>query len=56
MHRTLDGQNVMITAKGIKQLQPMGRSLMPEGLLEGLTEQYLRDFFDYLRTSQPISK
>jgi lysophospholipase L1-like esterase len=34
----------------------MGRSLMPEGLLEGLTEQQLRDFFAYLRISQPISK
>jgi hypothetical protein len=29
---------------------------MPEGLLEGLTEQQLRDFFAYLRISQPISK
>ena len=54
--RGLDGQDVTITAKEIKQLQPMGRSLMPEGLLEGLTEQHLRDFFAYLRISQPISK
>jgi putative heme-binding domain-containing protein len=54
--RGLDGQDVTITAKEIKQVQPMGRSLMPEGLLEGLTEQHLRDFFAYLRISQPISK
>lgn len=54
--RGLDGQDVTITAKEIKEVQPMGRSLMPEGLLEGLTEQNLRDFFAYLRISQPISK
>ena len=54
--RGLDGQDVTISAKEIKEVRPMGRSLMPEGLLEGLTEQQLRDFFAYLRISQPISK
>jgi len=54
--RALDGQDVTISAKEIKEVRPMGRSLMPEGLLEGLTEQQLRDFFAYLRISQPISK
>ncbi|MSU53863.1 MAG: dehydrogenase, partial [Opitutaceae bacterium] len=54
--RGLDGQDTTIAAKEIKQVQPMGRSLMPEGLLEGLTAQQLRDFFAYLRISQPISK
>jgi len=54
--RALDGQDVTIAAQDIKQVQPMGRSLMPEGMLEGLTEQQLRDFFAYLRISQPISK
>jgi hypothetical protein len=34
----------------------MGQSLMPPGLLEGLTDQQLRDFFAYLRISQPISR
>jgi len=33
---------------------PMGRSLMPAGLLAGLTEKQLQDFFAYLRISQPI--
>lgn len=54
--RGLDGQDVMIAAKEIKEVQPMGRSLMPEGLLDGLTEQQLRDLFAYLRISQPISR
>ena len=35
--------------------QPMGRSLMPDGLLEGMSEQELRDLFAYLRISQPIT-
>jgi hypothetical protein len=34
----------------------MGRSLMPEGLLEGLSDQQLRDLFAYLRISQPITR
>jgi hypothetical protein len=28
---------------------------MPEGLLEGLSDEELRDFFAYLRISQPIT-
>jgi len=54
--RGLDGQDVTIDAKNLKTVTPMGRSLMPEGLLEGLTEQQLRDFFAYLRISHPITK
>ena len=54
--RGLDGQDVTLSAQDIKAVQPMGRSLMPEGLLEGLSEQQLRDFFAYLRLSHPITK
>jgi len=53
--RGLDGQDVTLTAREIKEVQPMGRSLMPEGLLSDLSPQQLRDFFAYLRISQPIS-
>lgn len=34
----------------------MGRSLMPEGLIDDLTEKQLRDFFAYMRISQPITR
>ena len=54
--RGLDGENVTLRASEILNLQPMGRSLMPEGLLEGMSEQELRDFFAYMRISQPITK
>lgn len=53
--RGMDGENITLRASEILELQPMGRSLMPEGLLDGLSDQELRDFFAYLRISQPIS-
>ena len=54
--RTLDGQTSAIPAAEVKSVTPMGRSLMPEGLLDGLTPAQLRDLFAWLRQSQPISK
>lgn len=54
--RGLDGQDVTLAATNIVTLQPAGRSLMPEGLLEGLTDAQLRNFFAYLRISQPITR
>lgn len=54
--RGLGGENIMLRAAEIKTLEPMGRSLMPEGLLDDLSEQRLRDFFAYLRISQPITR
>jgi putative heme-binding domain-containing protein len=53
--RGLDGENVILRASEIAELQPMGRSLMPDGLLEGMSDQDLRDLFAYLRISQPIT-
>ena len=40
----------------VDSLQPVGRSLMPDGLLQDMSDQQLRDFFAYLRISQPISR
>lgn len=54
--RGLDGQDVTLGMQDIKAVTPMGRSLMPEGLLEGMSEQQLRDLFAYLRISHPITK
>jgi putative heme-binding domain-containing protein len=53
--RELDGESFTLRAAEIQDLQPVGRSLMPEGLLEGMTDQELRDLFAYLRISQPIT-
>lgn len=54
--RGFDGENITLRSSEIAALEPTGRSLMPEGLLDGMTEQELRDFFAYLRISQPITK
>jgi hypothetical protein len=37
-------------------VRPAGRSLMPEGLLDGLSDQQLHDVFAYWRSSQPFSR
>jgi hypothetical protein len=52
--RGLDNQNVTLARSVIAQLQPAGMSLMPEGLLDTLTEQQTRDLFAYLRSTQPL--
>ena len=54
--RAFDGSNTTLPREKVKELTPAGRSLMPEGLLGGLNDQELRDFFTYLRISQPITK
>jgi putative membrane-bound dehydrogenase-like protein len=54
--RGLDGENITLKASNIKQIKPAGQSLMPVGLLDGLSNQQLRDFFAYLRITQPITK
>jgi putative heme-binding domain-containing protein len=52
--RGLDGQDVMLPRDKVERTRPLGRSLMPEGLLDGLSDQQIRDLFAYLRTSQPV--
>ncbi len=54
--RGLEGEDITVRQADVRLLTPMGRSLMPEGLLDGLEPQQLRDLFAYLRISQPISK
>jgi len=54
--RGLEGADITVPQSEIKEMRPMGRSLMPEGLLEQMSEQQLRDLFAYLRISQPITR
>jgi putative heme-binding domain-containing protein len=53
--RGFDGQDVRLPRTDVKDLRNVGTSLMPEGLLDGLTDEQLRDFFAYLRIPQPIT-
>jgi putative heme-binding domain-containing protein len=52
--RGLDGQNVAIERKEIVEMKASALSLMPEGLLDPLTDPQVRDLFAYLRSSQPL--
>jgi putative heme-binding domain-containing protein len=52
--RTADGQRVVLPRDDIDDLRVIGVSLMPEGLLQGLSDQEVRDLFAYLRSSQPL--
>ena len=54
--RGLEGEDITVLQADVRLLTPMGRSLMPEGLLDGMADQQLRDLFAYLRISQPITK
>jgi putative heme-binding domain-containing protein len=54
--RGFDGQDISLRRDEIAEFKPAGLSLMPEGLLDGLSDQQLRDFFAYLRIPQPISR
>jgi putative membrane-bound dehydrogenase-like protein len=54
--RGTDGQDVRVAADKIAKMKPTGTSLMPDGLLDGLDDTQLRDFFAFLRIPQPISQ
>ncbi len=53
--RTADGQKVVIPRDEIDSQRVTGVSLMPEGALQGLSDQEVRDLFAYLRSSQPLN-
>ncbi|MCI0534256.1 MAG: c-type cytochrome, partial [Verrucomicrobiales bacterium] len=54
MLRGLDGENTVLPREQISEMKSAGLSLMPEGLLESLPEQQVRDLFAYLRSTQPL--
>jgi putative heme-binding domain-containing protein len=53
--RAVDGLSYTIERDRIESMKPQPQSLMPEGLLDNLSEQQIRDLFAYLRSSQPLS-
>jgi putative heme-binding domain-containing protein len=54
--RGLDGQDIHLARREIRELRASSASLMPDGILAGLDDQALRDFFAYLRIPQPITR
>jgi putative heme-binding domain-containing protein len=52
--RNADGQTITLSRDEIDEVEPQRQSLMPEGLLKGLTDQQARDLLAYLRSTQPL--
>jgi putative heme-binding domain-containing protein len=52
--RGIDGANMTIARADLQEMKPTGFSLMPEGLLQAMEEQQIRDLFAYLRSTQPL--
>ena len=53
--RSPDGQNITLEQKDIAEMKAAGLSLMPEGLIDPLSDQQARDLFAYLRSTQPLA-
>ena len=53
--RGLDGQDISLERKDIKSMKAQGISLMPAGLLNGYTDDQVRDLMAYLRSTQPLN-
>ena len=53
--RTADGQSIVIPRDDIDSMKASPLSIMPEGLLNTLSEQQVRDLFAYLRATQPLN-
>ena len=49
------GAPLTVTTDQVLSLEPTRTSLMPPGLLNGLSEQEISDFFAYLRSPQPLN-
>jgi putative membrane-bound dehydrogenase-like protein len=54
--RSADGQRIVLPNDDIESITVSGISLMPEGLLQGLSDQEVRDLFAYLRSGQPLNE
>lgn len=53
--RTADGQTIVVPRDGIETMKASPKSIMPEGLLDNLDEQQVRDLFAFLRSTQPLN-
>ena len=54
--RTSEGQRIVLPKDDIDTMNVTGISLMPEGLLTGMSDQEVRDLFAYLRSGQPLNE
>lgn len=53
--RGADGRNEVLARDELEEFKGVPQSVMPDGLLDPLTDQQVRDLFAYLRSTQPLS-
>ena len=53
--RPIGGQKIVLDRERIQSMENAGVSLMPQGLLAGLENKEIIDFFAYLRSTQPLN-
>ena len=51
--RSSEGRDVIVPRDQLEEMKPSPTSIMPEGLLKGLSDNETRDLFAYLRSTQP---
>jgi putative heme-binding domain-containing protein len=49
-----DGKDIAIARALMEAMRILPTSIMPEGLMKGLSDQEVRDLFAYLRSTQPL--
>jgi putative heme-binding domain-containing protein len=54
--RTAEGQQIVLPNDDIESMNVTGISLMPEGLLQGLSDQEVCHLLAYLRSGQPLNE
>jgi len=53
--RTAEGNDVSVPRTSVEDMRVLPQSIMPEGLLDNLADQQVRDLFAYLRSTQPLN-
>ncbi len=53
--RGIDGQNVVVRQDDIDEMIANPKSVMPEGLLDKLSDEQIRHLFAYLSSTQPLA-
>ncbi len=53
--KAVDGKSHVISKSEVEQMLQQSTSLMPEGMLNELSDQMIADLLAYLRSSQPLS-
>jgi putative heme-binding domain-containing protein len=54
--RTPEGESISIQRSDIDDMQKNAKSIMPDGMLDNLDDQQVRDLFAYLRSTQPLNQ